>query len=77
MPAAVVNQARHTLQTLEAHATQSQAQVDLFAAPPSRAPEEVNAVELALTHIDPDALSPREALDALYSLKKLVALPQG
>ncbi len=74
MPAAVVNQARHTLQTLEAHATQSQAQVDLFAAPPSREPEEVNAVELALAEIDPDALSPREALDALYSLKKLIAL---
>jgi DNA mismatch repair protein MutS len=34
------------------------------------APDE-NAVEAALAAIHPDALSPREALDALYSLKKL------
>jgi DNA mismatch repair protein MutS len=35
MPAAVLNQARHTLDALELHATESQAQVDLFAAPPA------------------------------------------
>jgi DNA mismatch repair protein MutS len=28
-------------------------------------------VEAALAALDPDALSPREALDALYQLKKL------
>ena len=30
-----------------------------------------NAVEAALSQVDPDALSPREALDALDALKKL------
>jgi DNA mismatch repair protein MutS len=30
-----------------------------------------SAVEAALADLDPDAMSPREALDALYQLKKL------
>ena len=30
-----------------------------------------SAVEAALAAMNPDALSPREALDALYALKKL------
>jgi DNA-binding NarL/FixJ family response regulator len=30
-----------------------------------------SAVELALARIDPDTLTPREALDALYRLKQL------
>jgi DNA mismatch repair protein MutS len=30
-----------------------------------------SAVEAALGALDPDAMSPREALDALYQLKKL------
>jgi len=29
-------------------------------------------VEAQLAQIDPDALSPREALDALYALKRLL-----
>jgi hypothetical protein len=29
-------------------------------------------VEAHLAHIDPDAMSPREALDALYALKRLL-----
>ena len=36
-----------------------------------------SAVESALSAIDPDALSPREALEALYTLKKLQAREQG
>lgn len=35
---------------------------------PTSAP---SVVEARLTDIDPDALSPREALDALYALKKM------
>jgi DNA mismatch repair protein MutS len=42
-----------------------QPQLGLFA-PPLPSP-----VEEALRTIDPDAMSPREALDALYRLKKL------
>ena len=74
MPATVVNQARHTLEALEAQATDSQAQVDLFAAP--RASESIvsSQLETALSALDPDTLSPREALDALYQLKKISAL---
>jgi len=54
---------------LEAHQTEARAQVDLFAAPPEAAAAEQSAVEKALgTHRPPDALSPREALDALYRL---------
>ena len=73
MPAAVLNQARHTLEALESHATESQAQVDLFAAPAAQAEVHASAVDQALAEINPDVLSPREALDALYQLKKLAA----
>lgn len=71
VPAAVVNHARHALDALETQQTASRAQVDLFAAPPERPAAEPSAVEKALHGMDPDALSPREALDALYQLKKL------
>jgi DNA mismatch repair protein MutS len=73
MPAAVVNQARHTLEALESQATQTHTQVDLFAAPPAAENVIVSVVETALAAIDPDALSPREALDALYQLKAVAA----
>jgi DNA mismatch repair protein MutS len=71
MPAALIRQARHTLDALETHSRAGDAQVDLFAAPPSPAPLAHSEVEEALARIDPDALTPREALDALYQLKKL------
>jgi DNA mismatch repair protein MutS len=71
MPAAVVNQARHTLEALELHATQAQAQVDLFAAAPAIESIADSAVEAWAKALNPDELSPREALEALYQLKKL------
>ena len=43
---------------------------ELFAAPPETVETGPSAVETALAQLDPDALSPREALDALYQLKK-------
>ncbi len=73
MPAAVVNHARHALEALEDSASQTQAQVDLFAPPPVVESAGPSAVESRLSEIDPDALSPRDALDALYALKKLAA----
>lgn len=74
VPAAVVNHARHVLGELEQGAHQNRAQVDLFAPPPAATtPQEVSAVESALSVIDPDTLSPRDALDALYKLKRLAA----
>jgi DNA mismatch repair protein MutS len=70
----VIADARRTLAELErgmhAHAAasppapESSPQLGLFAAQPS-------AVEEALAALDPDALSPREALEALYRLKAL------
>jgi DNA mismatch repair protein MutS len=46
-------------------AAESSPQLGLFAPTPS------SAVERALDDIDPDALTPREALEALYLLKSL------
>jgi DNA mismatch repair protein MutS len=72
MPAAVLNHARHALSALEAGATESRQQVDLFAAPPETEAAGPSPVEAALSQINPDALSPREALDALYALQRLL-----
>jgi DNA mismatch repair protein MutS len=73
VPAAVVNHARHALEALETQQSAAQAQVDLFAAPPASATEasSTGALQAALNDIQPDTLSPREALDVLYQLKKL------
>jgi DNA mismatch repair protein MutS len=71
MPAAIVRQARAALDALEAQQRDTQAQVDLFAAPLTVAAPTPSALEDALADLDPDSLSPREALDALYKLKKL------
>jgi len=73
VPAAVVNHARHALNALETQQNATRAQVDLFAAPPEQPAAAPSLVEKALDGMDPDALSPREALDALYQLKKLAA----
>jgi DNA mismatch repair protein MutS len=73
IPAAVVNQARHTLEALEQQATQAKAQVDLFATPPAAESVADSAVEAWAKALNPDELSPREALEALYQLKKLSA----
>ena len=72
MPAAVLNHARHALGALEERAGEGELQVDLFAPPPEPELAAPSPVEGALAGINPDQLSPREALDALYQLKKLV-----
>ena len=71
MPAGLVRQARATLEALEAKARAGDLQVDLFAAPPAAAAPEPSAVDAALARINPDTLTPREALDALYRLKSI------
>jgi DNA mismatch repair protein MutS len=75
VPAAVVQHARHALAALESQSEQSRSQVDLFAPPPSAPEPETPPVVAALAAIDPDSLSPREALDQLYALKKLSQTP--
>jgi DNA mismatch repair protein MutS len=71
MPSPVLHHARHALAALEERAGENDLQVDLFATP--AAPEGAGAspVEAGLAGINPDVLSPREALDALYQLKKM------
>ncbi|MDN3921701.1 DNA mismatch repair protein MutS [Roseateles violae] len=74
MPASLVRQARATLEALESRALEGQAQIDLFAAPPQAEAATAlapSALDEAMAAVDPDALSPREALELVYRLKKL------
>jgi len=76
MPSALIRQARATLEALESKASADAPQIDLFAAPPpapEALPEVPSPLLAALRELEPDALSPREALDALYRLKALGA----
>ena len=73
MPASVIRQARHALEALEAQRHAGDPQIDLFAVPPAPVAAAPSAVEAALAAVEPDRLSPREALDALYRLKALTA----
>ena len=68
----VIRSARRKLVDLESAAAP---QGDLFAAP--SAPADAEAAEPhpaleRLASLDPDAMSPREALDALYALRTLM-----
>jgi len=75
LPKSVIADARRTLADLErgmhghastrSLATEISPQLGLFA------PAQPSAIEHALETIDPDALTPREALEALYRLKAL------
>ena len=71
MPAGLVRQARATLEALEAQQQAHAAQIDLFAAPPPPVAREAGELERAMALIEPDTLTPREALDALYRLKSI------
>jgi DNA mismatch repair protein MutS len=68
----VIRAARKRLAQLEQQAVDSRAQGDLFAAPPAETPRDHPALEL-LRRSDPDALSPKEALDLLYRLRQRLA----
>jgi DNA mismatch repair protein MutS len=79
VPQAVIRAARRHLAELEAHSLQASPQFDLFAAAPAEPDESApqpqpvaaDPLALALEEIDPDALTPRQALDALYRLKAM------
>jgi DNA mismatch repair protein MutS len=72
VPKAVIRQARKYLQLLEESSVGRGSQADLFA-PTQPVPEEPGADPLRaeMERINPDELSPREALELLYRLKKL------
>jgi DNA mismatch repair protein MutS len=72
MPASVVRHAQAALEALESQSRAGDLQAELFSAPPPPAAPEVSPAEAALRALNPDALSPREALDALYRLRSLV-----
>jgi DNA mismatch repair protein MutS len=72
IPPAVLSQARKHLATLEAEPADSP-QMHLFSTPAPReekAPE-VDALRERLNQIDPESLSPREALDLLFELQTM------
>ncbi|MFN3884588.1 MAG: DNA mismatch repair protein MutS [Rhodocyclaceae bacterium] len=78
IPAAVLREARRQLIELENRAAAASPQPDLFAgnsavspAPTFAAPAPHPVLE-ALAALDPDALSPREALERLYVLKSML-----
>jgi DNA mismatch repair protein MutS len=72
VPKSVIRQARKHLEALEQQALRRGGQDDLFL-DQANAPEatEADALREALQGINPDELTPREALELLYRLKKL------
>src|SRR3546814_1307428 len=80
VPAGVVKRAEAVLAKLEAGREKTGGlaagldDLPLFAATLAEVPTAAkDALREALASIDPDALAPREALDALYALKRLLA----
>ncbi len=76
VPPAVIRAARKHLALLEAQSVSADGQFDLFASAAEAAEETPPAADeapllAALDAIDPDALSPRAALEELYRLKQL------
>ena len=73
IPGSVVRAAKKQLREFEQRAAINPLQPDLFASGRAPEPEPPAAAEhpalAALAGIDPDALTPRQALDALYALK--------
>jgi len=93
VPQPVIKAARKHLARLEAQALDATPQLDLFAAPTTDADDEVldapahsapaaaspamRELLEALDDLDPDALTPREALERLYQLKRLTETAQA
>jgi DNA mismatch repair protein MutS len=71
IPKDVVRAARRHLAELEKQLRPASEQADLFAAASAPQPVADDALREALDAIKPDELSPKEALEALYNLKRL------
>jgi DNA mismatch repair protein MutS len=76
LPAETVRQARNYLARLDQFSLQRDGQRDLFAAAEAPAARESaaaheSALAAHVAALDPDALSPREALQKLYELKRI------
>jgi len=70
VPKPVIRQAKKYLEMLEEQSLRRDGQDDLFAAREKEEPE-ADALRDALQSVNPDELTPREALELLYRLKKL------
>ncbi|MFU2488904.1 DNA mismatch repair protein MutS [Thauera sp. WH-1] len=75
IPAGVIRDAKRRLRALENREIDAGPQADLFASLPEPAQDEAlsHPVLSALAELDPDTLSPREALERLYALKRLAS----
>jgi DNA mismatch repair protein MutS len=78
LPSAVVARAEDVLRALEEgrEGHKPLARIDdlpLFAATPVKAEAGTSAVEESLRGVEPDALSPKQALELIYALKKQIA----
>ncbi len=71
IPASVIRDAKRRLAALENREAGQSGQPDLFAPPALPAEVAPHPVLEALAEIDCDSLTPREALEKLYELKKL------
>jgi DNA mismatch repair protein MutS len=84
VPHAVIVQARHYLETLEAErdggraaaASGTSTQQQLPLAPPAPRDPLTEELRAALAALDPDTLSPKAALEALYELRALLTKPR-
>jgi len=86
LPASVVERSQQVLSQLEEQDRQSPSQslideLPLFAAVPTpqmaKSPEQPDPLSEELSILDPDDMTPREALDALYRLKAIRAKASG
>ena len=71
VPKTVIRQARKYLEALEMQSLQRGGQDDLFLNEKKQEEPEADALREALQGVNPDELTPREALELLYRLKKL------
>ncbi len=72
IPKEVVRAARRHLAELECQLRPASSQPDLFAARPEPAHGPAHPALDALAAIDPDSITPREALEALYKLRRML-----
>lgn len=72
VPNSVIRSAKKQLVKLEQNSAAQSPQGDLFAAAPEAPEPEENPLVSALRDLQPDEMSPKEALDRIYQLKKLV-----
>ena len=72
MPNEVIKAAKKQLRKLEQNSAAQNPQGDLFDRKPGMPEPEEHPLLAALRELQPDELSPKEALERIYQLKKLL-----